>query len=321
METDIKSRLEDIKNIGNTCKNYLQASCLINIEKMNRKERITFNEEMRDIYLEALRNSTRFIPYHNEESFQRAYGSWDSLKDTRKLSGPTIRKVAPEEGIIMSQFYQLCGEQAISSVPDDFVEDMYQNYGLDRDMVREVVEPYVPHSLDYFESTFLELSRGGASKAIEFEKAVCNIFQDKLHFTTTHTGQMKRTGVGGYSDVFAIALDNAHCAIIDAKASPSYALSASDVYTMKDNYMKNYKELTAGQDLTLEFSLYVAGGFSGNVVSKLNEINKDTGVGCSGITARDLLHICMKEPTPEKQETIRDSFVKTKILSVKDFDF
>ena len=98
------------------------------------------------------------------------------------------------------------------------------------------------------------------------------------------------------SDVFVVALDNKHCGIIDAKASPGYSLPASDYNTMVNNYIKNYSELCGNRELTLEFVLYVAGGFRGNIQQKLDGIKTDTNTPSLGITARNLLDLSMKNP-------------------------
>ena len=314
--------MSNILDIANTAKNYLQACCLINVETADGENTITFAEEMRDVYESALRIEDDFIPVQSEESFQRAYGAWDRIKDTRSLvHKTTVRVVTAEESIILAQFYSLCGTQIISSVPESFIDQMQSSFGIDRNKVLDTIQPHIAQALDFFESTFLELSRSGTSGALGFEKAITNLFNEKLYFKAKHTGQMRRAGeVGGYSDVFAVALDNKHCAIIDAKASPSYSLPASDYHAMLGNYIPNYRELTDGMDLELEFCSYVAGGFRGDIASKLKHLQSKSRIGCSAIRARDLLHLAKKNVHSAKQPHIRAVFRNGGILEQSDFD-
>lgn len=172
-----------------------------------------------------------------------------------------------------------------------------------------------------FEERFIELSKSGDPRlALEFERAVTAIFRDVLYFDAVNTGQRKNHGaVGGYTDVFAVALDGIHCAIIDAKASPKYDLGSSDWYKMKDNYIANYKDLAEGRPLALEFCTYVAGGFKGDIASKLRQLTEATGVGASAISASQLIRIAQTNPVPEMQTVIREAFCRNKVLTAEDF--
>jgi hypothetical protein len=165
------------------------------------------------------------------------------------------------------------------------------------------------------------MSKGGTSTATKFEKAVCILFNNRLHFKAEHTGQRKRTeGVGGYADVFIVALDNKHCAIIDTKASPAYTITSDDYAKMISNYIVNYKELCNKQDLDLEFCLYVAGGLQEErVKTKLKEIKKETRVSASAINAFELLQLSMKNIPKNQQSKVRSVFKKTKVVCNSDF--
>lgn len=298
--------INDILDIANTCKNYLQACCLISVETLNRRERIYFSDDMRPIYNNALKSENDFIEFKSEESFQRAYGAWDRIKDTRRIFEPERKVISGEESVILSQFYRLCGEKIISGIPNEFVDQMHLDYGFDRNLIIDTVLPHAANSLDFFEATYLELSKAGTSKSTEFEKTTCGIFKDKLHFNARHTGQLRRPdGVGNYSDVFVIALDNQHCGIIDAKASPSYNLPATDYHAMANNYIRNYSDLTNGKPMELEFCMYVAGGFTGDMNQKLKCLKKETGTDCSALRAYDLLNLTKMFPLKEDQIKIR----------------
>lgn len=315
--------LKDIMDIANTCKNYLQACCLIDtIKEAGAKEQITINTDMLDIIQTAFNNEDKFIPIHNEESFQRAFGSWDGSKDTRNLRTQQPESVTSvQSSIILANFFKYSGKNIISGVPEEFIHQMNSGFGFNKALITDTITPYLGDSLSFFESTFIELSKGGTATALNFEKAVCSLFKDKLNFDARHTGQFKRPSgtVGGYADVFAVALDNIHCAIIDAKASPRYSLSSDDYYKMKDNYIPNYVELNNGKSLKLEFCSYVAGGFSSGVDSKLKVLSNESGVSASAISAFELLNLVQNSKVVNKQDFIRETFKKSKLLKSEDF--
>jgi hypothetical protein len=65
-----------------------------------------------------------------------------------------------------------------------------------------------------------------------------------------------------------------------------------------------------GEDLLLEFCLYVAGGFQENAVkAKLKEIRSSTRIPASGITAFELLKVAQEGLSRQQQKEIR-SFLK-----------
>lgn len=305
---DIKQRLMNISDIGNTCKNYLQACCLISVDIDAGQQKYYVAEDMKHIIWSYLETADEFIDSDKgNESFQRAYGAWDRRKDTRRIKTErSERIISPEDGIILSHFYELAGKNLIKELPESFVDKMYLDFGFPKQKVRDVVQSHLPRSLDFFEATFLELSKSGIGGALDFEKAVCSLFEKKLHFKTKCTGQQRRKGkIGGYADVFAVALDNKHCAIIDAKASARYSLPASDCRAVMHDYIPNYLELTTNKSLKIEFGLFVAGGYKGNINTKLKRIKETSKIDCSAITARDILFIAKSNPSKKEQPRIR----------------
>jgi hypothetical protein len=320
---DLSARVRDVMDIGNTCKNYLQAACLISAEpdEDGRGEKIRINNEMRGPYEEAMQGVDSFIRNSDsEEAFQRAYGAWNREKDTRRLVSSGQTGAPLDKSIILAKFMQLCGEQAISGVPDQFFADMRSKYGFNRDLIDESLQHFLPRTLDYFESTFLQLSTGGIATATQFEVAICNLFNDRLLFKATHTGQLKRHGEkGGYADVFAVSLDNLACAIIDAKAMSSYSLPSGDYFKMTGNYIPNYSELSGGRNMKLEFAAYIAGGYTASINHSLGKVKNETGVPCSAIAARDLLAISKRSPDKNGHRNIRKMFIQGRKLGLSDF--
>jgi len=253
----------------------------------------------------------------SEEAFQRQLGCWDRQKDTRALDSDQI-KVSGKTLFVRSKFFEFMGTNAITEYPTDFVQMMKNEFGLPEQGVAEAIEPYWRQGLSYFESTYLDLAKSGGGKgALEFEKVTGNLFRDRLNFRVTHTGQRSRAERGGnYADLFLVALDAKHCALVDAKSSPQYQLTSSDYRMMQANYIPNYRELTGGVDLDLEFCLYVAGGFTSTIDNALMSLSKEAHTPVSAINASDFLRLCQKRP---EQEIVRAGFREGRVLKVESF--
>ncbi len=311
--------LADVRDIANTCKNYLQAACLIDVETFEGKSQIKISADYSESVQNAIKNKKdNFIKgWDSGESFQRKLGCWDRSKDTRDLS---VREhVSPASAIIAAQFYRHAGVAPVTAYPVAFVQEMTSGYGFSQTVVEKAVEPLLSKALTYFESTYLDLAKSGGNKAIEFEKATGRLFSEKLKFSVQHTGQKKRIGhVGGYADLFLIAVDDSHCAIIDTKSTAAYNFNASDYRAMANDYIPGFIELSPdGKQRKLEFCAYIAGGFKGGMDSKLINIREKTGVPVSAISASNFLTIC-KNDFP--QEKVRSWFRTGKELLSNSFN-
>ena len=313
-----ESALVDVRDIANTLKNYLLAVCLI--EKLPDLAQVSFGiaPEFQARVNEALGDRVPFIALGgSEESFQRQLGCWDRVKDTRALDADRA-KVTGQTSFIRSKFFAYMGANAITEYPVTFLQIMKREFGVPENVAAEAIEPYWAKGLSYFESTYLDLSKsGGGQGALEFEKVTGALFQDKLEFKVTRTGQRSRPDRGGnYADLFLVALDAKHCALVDAKSSPQYKLSSTDYRMMQANYIPNYRELSDGADLELEFCLYVAGGFTATTDAALAELSRESHTPVSAITASEFLRLCQIKPA---QELVRIGFRKGKVLNLENF--
>ena len=315
---DIESRLNDVNDVANTMKNWMQAACLVDCETVDGVQRVSIAQSAVKKIDAALACEDHFIEYESEESFQRKYGCLYAEKDTRNLR-PVKEKSFPEKNIVLSQFFEYMGTHIPEGYPEDFVTAMKERLGIAEAITRQVIEPHLSKSLSFFESTYLDLASGGTSTALSFEKATAQILSAKLKFSTKLTGQLKRSGKGGYSDIFVVALDNIHCGIIDGKASPNYRLSSDDYYKMRANYIPNYRELTNGVPLKLEFCSYVAGGF-GNIAPSLKKLTAETGIGASALPAFELLRLAQVEDAGSKQSSVMNTLKTNKVLTFNDFN-
>jgi hypothetical protein len=314
---NIVGALEDVYNIALTCKCYLQATGLIDVKFIDGKHRMNIAAEYSDKIDIAISTNEKFISGWDseEEAFQRKLGCWDRIKDTRKISD--TEAASPSKDIISAHFFRFAGTKPITKFPSEFVNHMTADFGFKRDEVEQVINPLLPEVLNFFESTYLDLAKSGGEKYIEFEKATGNLFSERLEFEVEPTGQKKRPNeIGGYSDLFLIALDDYHCAIIDTKSTATYSLNANDYLKMANSYIPSYMELSPDKNMKLEFCSYVAGGFSSNIDERLNKLKSETGIPVSAISAHNLLRVCSNKCS---QDDLRATFAMGRKLDFDDF--
>lgn len=318
-----ESRWADVRDIANTLKNYMQAACLISIDKSRGgTETIHLSLEIPGTILALAREPRPLLRFSgSEEEFQRAYGVWDREKDTRTLGAATASSETYEANLILAHFFDYCGTRLLNEVPEEFVTQLHQRFGYDKGRILDVCGKHVHRTGDIFEAAYLEFSRGGRETAANFEEATNRLFRDRLYFDAKLTGQRKRAGgaKGGYADIFLIALDGKHCALIDTKATSYYSLPSDDYAKMLSNYMPNYTALCGERTLALEFVLYVAGGLSRNLDTELRKLADESKVPCSAIAATDLLTVCRRGLTQLAQPAVRSAFSLSGCMRAADF--
>lgn len=318
----LDGRIAECLSIANTCKNYLEACALIGTETVRGAEKIFISSEGLELFREEEPHFDDFVLNpDSEESFQRAFGRLDAKKDTRRDSESEL-KLDAEELLIRALFYEAASNKLGADIRENFVASMVGAYNFDGMKVVRIVAALTPDAFNMFEARFLELSLGGTRTARDFELAVCELFDEKLHFTSRHTGQIDRKGgrgEGNYADVFVRALDGAHCGIVDAKATARYTLPSADYLKMLNTYIPEYASLVEGEKLVLEFVNYVCGDISPHIAESLKAIEEKTGIPCSAIAARELLNLARKAPVASKQPVIRKIFAQSKVLKLEDF--
>ncbi|MFD2289222.1 AlwI family type II restriction endonuclease [Pedobacter petrophilus] len=310
-----KKLLVEAINVANTFKNYLISSSLA-YEEAGTKN-IIISEEFTDVIDDSILNINNFIPYTPgfDEKFTRAYGSWNKKKDTTTNS--ERKKLNKGEAIISSQFFEYIGNVLITESAEDFISKMTKDFGFNRDLVLDVITPLIPKSLTFFESKYLELSKGGVATARDFELATAELFRTRLGIDATHTGSIHKKGVGGYSDIILSNESLGECAIADTKASSYYTLPSTDYAKMISNYIPNYKQLGLASDHTLGFILYVAGGLGGEIQSKLLTLYKESGFPASAINAKTLIEVAQIRDL--KKDHIWEKLKTNKVLKTSDF--
>jgi len=311
---DIAVLLEAAKNVANTMKNYMVPSSLVFVDKVTKH--ICISTEFEDIISKSIATSDQFLPYSpgNDEAFLRAYGSWDQQKDT--ILNIERKKLTHGEAIISSHYFAYIGKTPVVNTPEAFINNM-KALGFSRASVEEVINPLISKSLSFFESHYLELSKGGTATATAFEKATAELFLNTFMIESVHTGSLHRKGVGGFSDILMKFDELNEVGIVDTKASSSYTLPSTDHGKMVSNYIANYKQLKGVGKRDLGFVLYVAGGLSGEIHSKLFSIFSLTGIPASAISAKNLIDISQLQAI--KKIDFWSGFKLNRVLTVSDF--
>lgn len=287
--TKIEAVLAGLRDDANTCKNWLLANCLVIEQRLHGEQVFWENPEYNELIDEAIANADRYVIAGDEMAFQRAFGAWNRKKDTRATGQEDARAtLSVDDSIILSKFFEYCGGEIVTHTPEPFVESLRTGFGFSRDKILEVIEPQLGNALNYFNSTYHELAIGGTKTAGKFETATAALLKDRFMFEVQATGQKKRpTGtVGGYSDIFVLTSGRDVCGVLDTKASPAYNLPHGDIAKMVTTYIPTYTELLPeGVESRLGFVAYVAGGFSGDVGTRLNHITAKSSIPASAIAA------------------------------------
>ncbi|EQC44473.1 restriction endonuclease FokI, C-terminal domain protein [Bacteriovorax sp. BSW11_IV] len=290
----IENALVDVKDIGNTCKNYLQSCGLIaefdkSIFATNVKVYCATEYSLN--LLKEIEGTGYIDSNVSDEAFQREFGKLNNKRDTRVLLGRSVEvaKKDPEYLQIKRSLLKIISETGAEFDKSQFISLMKNEYGFADTKIEKVLDDYFKDSRSSYEERLIEVSTGGIKTANEFEKIVTSIFGGILDFKASHIGQKHRSaGTGAYTDII-VDISGEEIVLIDTKASPSYSLGSNDFAKISSNYIKNYKELRPSSSLN-SFGV-VAGGFKGNVESRLREIKELTGVPAFAITASALVRL------------------------------
>lgn len=290
----IETALGNIKDIGNTALNYLKAAELVMTDGViERKTRYVFNfnyEQVYQRYLLEFDDFRRIYSLDDYQSFQRAYGRYNKLKDTRQItSGSEFRRPA-RETFIQTKYVDFLNINTFNSDSAMFVAEM-SSFGFGADEVSEAIRVYSLKKRTIEENRYLEYANSGGIYAREFEQATTNLFVtygfDKSQWTGSRTPCTNRRG--GFADVYIQYSGTNDCGLADTKATSLYALGHKDMLAMQDTYATSNKEIDSASNL--RFFVYIAGGFKGNIEKSISELTERTGISVSAITADNLLLI------------------------------
>jgi hypothetical protein len=314
-KTDPTKMLIEALEVANTMKNYLVSSCLAFEDKADKKTYLSF--EFDEIISKSILNDENFIAISkgNNESFLRAYGAWNKSKDI--TSNFERKKLSKGEAIISSQFFEFIGNKLVIDSAEEFITKMKSNFGFERELVEKIINPLIPKSLSFFESSYIELAKGGTATATAFEKATAELFENTFMVKALHTGSVHKKGVGGYSDILLSYSEINESGVADTKATSYYTLPSTDYAKMVSNYIPNFSQLPGTGTSKLGFIVYIAGGLGGEIHSKLVTLFKETGVPASAINAKNLIEIAQLKSIDK--QVFWNKFKLNKVLTVSDF--
>jgi hypothetical protein len=294
-DSSYEERIEDIRNIANTFKNYLQGVGLIQFFSLeDGVKRFKTNNDYLDL-IKKIKQSP-FIDFLNlsEDQAQFQYGKRiDSLKDTRRIFMPsTDPRLASIEGELQDLFLKEIHLPAPQEVIETFISDTTKKFQLsDKNIVRKAIEPFLLDRADHTQR-LIELASGGTQTAEAFEKTISNIFQYEFGFQSEWTGRKRRPlgEVGAYADIFVVEFNRDYCGIIDAKSTKNtYDLPHSDVVKMVQTYIPATKELfSTRKNLELKFIAYVSHIITPGSLDRAYEIYKNRNIPVSLISAYEL---------------------------------
>jgi hypothetical protein len=295
----ISERMPSILDIANTVRNVLSSAGLITGDG-SKRSKFFINNEYEALICEAIEHSEDFIPITNEESFQRKFGTIHRQKDTRNLSLAPPRD--PQKDIILALWQGEVGTKPITQIPLEFIKRLETGYRISKQKTLSVIEPLLPQALSSFETTMLAFACGGASTALNFEKAVIELLRHMTQLDVVGTGQKKRPD-GGYSDGIIINNHLSVCGLFDCKATSLYSFPSDDRLKATGNYILNYRELTS-KEMRLAFFMYVVGGFTQNPASGHSLLADKSPVAITGISVKSLLKMAKTMSPAEVWDTL-----------------
>ena len=309
-KTDNESRFNDIKDIANTFKNCLESNYLL-VKKED--DRFVFNEEYSDIYAKHYIEHDKFIVLNNPMHFQRQYGNWNRIKDTRTI--PLAKNLSKKNfasdraAEFAAQYFS---NNIVSVYPDGLVKTLFE-MGFNRQIIEEVITNALKKNLDYFSAHFLELSVSPKEHR-EFELAL-NELLNAAGINSKHTGQMKVPGVGNFTDVLSFSKKHRKSVQFDAKANrdSNYRFTSGDYRAVKNYYEihdKALEVLNISPDTVCCAQSLVSSGFSDGADSRFKQLSREIDNPVSGITALQMLELIKRIKPISYQDEKYERFFK-----------
>ncbi len=231
-------------------------------------------------------------PSIDDETFAKRYGLWGRRKDIRPIGRVTPKDLMKSK--VEGEIKESLSKQPTLDI-DTLCKEITDRLGFREKEIHEIITQYVSKipdlnefTLSEFEKIYIKLAVSGVEGSTEFEKRTQELFKE-LGYEAYHIAPEPRN-----PDVLVISKDSSHSGIIDSKAYSDYNLPRDHQLRMgaQDGYVEKYREYNhKGTTVSLGFFVYVGGGFSGDIKSKIQEIKENTGINGSCITAVNLLKL------------------------------
>jgi hypothetical protein len=320
-EPTMASVVEALRNIVNTCGNWLEYTQLIERKNGNWFIAVGMEEEAREL-VEKYATKALLDQPENEEYFQGRYGlrpGKTRYTSRRGKKGHVSLEDTRERLVLMAveEYAKTC---YIERVDEQLVTTISEKSGVPfKDTERilsRIISGKYPHGFkDRFLQEYIELSRSGRDKATEFEKATSSIFADVFGLRAEHIGQK-----GIVPDIVVASRDEKWAGILDTKSyKKKYSISNDHKNRMLE-YIERYSEYGL-EFANLSFFAYVVSDYGKNINSQLENISNKSGLLGSVITARYLARMVERhQKNPYTHEEIREIFSVNRAITLKDID-
>lgn len=316
-EATMANVVEALRNIVNTCGNWLEYTQLIERKNGNWSIATGMEEEAQEL-VEKYKDKPLLDQPDNEEYFQGRYGLRPGKTRYTSRRGKNGR-VSPEdirERLVLFYAEEYAKTCYIERVDEQLVTTISEKSGVPFKDTERILSGKYPHGFkDRFLQEYIELSRGGRGKAIEFEKATSSIFADVFGLRAEHIGQK-----GIVPDIVVASRDEKWAGILDTKAyNKKYSISNDHKNRMLE-YIERYSEYGV-KFANISFFTYVVSDYGKNINSQIENISNKSGVVGSVITARDLVRMVERhQKNPYSHEEIRKIFSVNRAITLKDID-
>lgn len=318
-EQNWQFRLQDVKEIANTFKNYLLAARLLHQNIQGSYELATDAQAVKDI---AFWKDSQIKPAPQqgyEAQWVLHYGRYDKLKAVRLTSNQQVN--CAEVALRELYMNELC-ENPYNFDHDAFVASLSQKWGQKLADVARAVEPYRKRQRSREREVVEAAANSGGKDFLVLEKAVASIFR-KLGFDKTlHTGQQQspKTRSGGYPDVWVQTSGMQTSGWIDTKATNLYGFPITDTQKLVTYYKDCWQEID--NHAPSSFFVYLAGGFTAQtqtIESNLKKYSQDFGHPVSAMTASALLDLAELSNPPDPEGIVRALEKGTLYVTVHSF--
>ena len=225
----------------------------------------------------------------NEPVYQRRYGTGlDKTKDY-STSIRTPMPINPNERKIIECFYVISSSEPVYRINNNLITRISKQTGASTRLIQSVIEKLpVETQPNQFAEAYLQLATGGRSTATDFELKTTALFNEGFDINAKWIGNHKR-----YPDIIVfIDKKNKKHGIIDTKAYREYNLPLDHKNRMAHVYIPDLSTFKfEGENYSIAFFGYVAGGFTNNIENSFSELVSMTETPGYLITAQHLLDL------------------------------
>lgn len=316
-EINMTNVVAGLRNIANTCGNWLEYTQLIERQNGNWSIVAGMEEEAREL-VEKYASKPLLNNADNEEYFQGRYGLRPGKTRYTSRRGKKGR-VSPEdirERLVLLYVEEYAKTCYIERVDEQLISTISKKSGVPFENTEQILSKKYPYGFgDLFLQKYIELSRGGRKRATEFEKATSSIFADMFGVCAEHIGQK-----GSVPDIVVGSRDGKWAGILDTKSyNKKYSIS-NDHKNRMIGYIERYSEYGI-EFANLSFFAYVVSDYGKNINSQIRYISNKSGILGSVVTARDIIRMVERhQKKPYTHDEIREIFSVNRAITLKDID-